>query len=138
MAPWNKLGSAIVTHDRHFGESGRGNGQFRLPRHITVLPDGNLCVSDSVNLRLQILTPEGEWVQNMGSQGSGPGELRGPSGIVSEGGNIFVVEGGNHRVQKLRLADGEPLGIHRAHVTNQIEADVGDVVAEPLGATEPA
>ena len=90
MVPWSKLGSAIVAQDRHFGESGRGNGQFRLPRHICVLPDGNLCVSDSVNLRLQILTPDGDWVQNIGTQGSGPGELRGPT-IASPSGPLAGV-----------------------------------------------
>ena len=108
-------GFAIVTYDRTFGESGRGNGQYRLPRHITALPDGQLCVSDSVNQRLQVITPEGDFVRSIGEPGSGNGQLRGPCGIACENQQLFVVEGGNHRVQKLALGDGAPLGKAGSH-----------------------
>jgi DNA-binding beta-propeller fold protein YncE len=112
---WNKAGSAVLIHERHFGESGRNPGQFRLPRHICSLPDGNLCISDTVNQRLQVVTPEGEFIQSIGKAGAGAGELRGPSGVTCEGGMLYVVEGGNHRVQKLALADGSPLGRAGSH-----------------------
>ena len=80
-----KPGSAqpsVLIHERHFGESGRGNGQFRLPRHICALPDNRLCISDTVNQRLQVVTPEGEFLYSIGKAGAGNGELRGPSGIA--------------------------------------------------------
>jgi DNA-binding beta-propeller fold protein YncE len=112
---WNKTSSAVLMHERHFGESGRNPGQFRLPRHICALPDGNLCISDTVNQRLQVVTPEGEFVNSIGKAGAGPGELRGPSGVTCENGCLFVVEGGNHRVQKLALADGAPIGRAGSH-----------------------
>ena len=111
----NKGSFAIVTYDRTFGESGRGNGQYRLPRHITALPDGQLCVSDSVNQRLQVITPEGDFVRSIGEPGSGNGQLRGPCGVACENQQLFVVEGGNHRVQKLALGDGAPLGKAGSH-----------------------
>ena len=106
---------AIVTYDRTFGESGRGNGQYRLPRHLCALPDGHLCISDSVNQRLQVITPEGDFVRSIGEPGSGNGQLRGPCGIACENQQLFVVEGGNHRVQKLALGDGAPLGKAGSH-----------------------
>ena len=112
---FGKQSSAILIHERHFGESGRNPGQFRLPRHICALPDGNLCISDTVNQRLQVVTPEGEFMYSIGKAGAGPGELRGPSGVTCEGGNLYVVEGGNHRVQKLMLADGAPAGRAGSH-----------------------
>ena len=52
-----------------------------------------------------------------------PGELRGPSGVVCENGQLFVVEGGNHRVQKLALRDGAVLGAVGRHG----DGDVGRV-----------
>ena len=107
--------ATLLAHERSFGESGRGPGQFRLPRHICTLPDGNLCISDTVNQRLQMMTPEGEHIQSIGEPGSAPGQLRGPSGVACENGQLFVVEGGNHRVQKLALADGAPLGRAGSH-----------------------
>lgn len=112
---WNKNSPAVVIHERTFGESGKGNGQFRLPRHICTLPDGNLCVSDSVNQRLQIVSADGTYVQSIGEPGAGPGQFRGPCGVACEGGQLFVVEGGNHRVQKMALADGAPLGKAGSH-----------------------
>jgi len=112
---WNKASAAIVVYERSFGESGHNDGQFRLPRHICSLPDGNLCVSDTVNQRLQIVTPEGDFVQSIGSHGSANGQLRGPCGVACENSNLFVVEGGNHRVQKLGLGDGAPLGKAGSH-----------------------
>ena len=112
---WNKANAAVLIHERHFGESGRNPGQFRLPRHICALPDGNLCISDTVNQRLQVVTPEGEFMYSIGKLGAGPGELRGPSGVACENGMLFCVEGGNHRVQKLALADGAPLGRAGSH-----------------------
>ena len=115
MPAWAKVGNAILTVERSFGESGKNHGQYRLPRFITTLPDGNLLISDSVNLRLQIVTPEGEFVQSIGSAGSGPGQLRGNSGVVSDGSVIYAVEAGNHRVQRLKLAEGEPMGSAGSH-----------------------
>ena len=112
---WNKASPQIVIHERSFGESGKGPGQFRLPRHICALPDGNLCISDSVNQRLQIVNSEGVFQYSIGEPGSGTGQLRGPCGVACEGGHLFVVEGGNHRVQKLALADGAPLGKAGSH-----------------------
>lgn len=112
---WGKMGTAVVAFERSFGESGRGAGQYRLPRHIAMTPDGNLCVSDSVNLRLQIVKPEGEHVSSFGSQGSAPGQLRGPSGVACDGSVIYIVEGGNHRVQKLRADSGEPVSSAGTH-----------------------
>ncbi|KOO24336.1 NHL repeat containing protein [Chrysochromulina tobinii] len=111
----NKGSFAIVTYDRTFGESGRGNGQYRLPRHLCALPDGHLCISDSVNQRLQVITQEGDFVRSIGEPGSGNGQLRGPCGIACENQQLFVVEGGNHRVQKLALGDGAPLGKAGSH-----------------------
>ena len=34
--------------------------------------------------------------------------LRGPSGLVCDGSNLFVCEAGNHRIQKLKLATSSP------------------------------
>eukprot|EP00322_Chrysochromulina_rotalis_P029239 CAMPEP_0115834230 /NCGR_PEP_ID=MMETSP0287-20121206/3577_1 /TAXON_ID=412157 /ORGANISM="Chrysochromulina rotalis, Strain UIO044" /LENGTH=331 /DNA_ID=CAMNT_0003287661 /DNA_START=15 /DNA_END=1010 /DNA_ORIENTATION=- len=112
---WGKVNNAILSIERSFGESGKAPGQFRLPRFITALPDGNLLVSDSVNLRLQVMTPDGEFLQSIGSAGSGPGQFRGNAGVVCDGSVIYVVEAGNHRVQRMKLAEGEPMGTAGSH-----------------------
>jgi len=108
-------GRTIVVNERYFGESGSGPGQFKMPRFICTLPNGNICVSDFLNQRLQILTPSGRLEATIGEQGNTPGKLCGPSGVFCEGDHIFVAEGGNHRLQKLTLADGKAVSRAGSH-----------------------
>lgn len=54
-------------------------------------------------------------MRSIGEPGSGNGQLRGPCGVACENQQLFVVEGGNHRVQKLALGDGAPLGKAGSH-----------------------
>jgi len=101
--------SVVVYEGHSFGESGELPGQFKLPRFICTTPNG-LCVSDFVNQRLQCVTADtGKAVQSYGNGfGALPGQLCGPSGVACEGSHLFVCEGGNHRIQKILLADGTP------------------------------
>ncbi len=45
-----------------WGEPGAGPGQFNLPHGIAVAPDGMVFVADRENSRLQLFTPQGEFV----------------------------------------------------------------------------
>jgi len=55
--------SAIRDPVRIIGSKGDDPGQFRFPRHMAILHDGNLVVADRRNNRVQILTPEGHCVR---------------------------------------------------------------------------
>ena len=107
--------NTILQLERHFGESGTGEEQFRMPRFICNLPDDKLCISDFLNQRLVVVNTRGQAVEALGESGTGPGKLNGPSGVYCERDSIYVCEGGNHRVQKLALADGSPMGRAGAH-----------------------
>ena len=50
--------AAIAVLERSFGESGDGDGQLRLPRHLCSTSDGNIVISDTGNQRLCIFTPD--------------------------------------------------------------------------------
>ena len=45
-----------------WGEIGDGPGQFRLPHGICLAPDGRLLVADRENDRIQIFSPDGEYL----------------------------------------------------------------------------
>ncbi len=47
---------------RSWGEPGIGPGQFFLPHGICIAPDGRVFVADRENDRLQIFSPEGEFL----------------------------------------------------------------------------
>ena len=92
-----------------FGESGEGPGQYKLPRFIAVTPKGSLVISDFVNQRVQLVSDAGRHQHTIGTHGTAPGHINGPSGVACDSNHIFLCEGGNHRVQKLSI-DGTPVG----------------------------
>ncbi|HZW31283.1 MAG TPA: peptidyl-alpha-hydroxyglycine alpha-amidating lyase family protein [Isosphaeraceae bacterium] len=54
--------SADGTLIRSWGEPGSGPGQFHLPHGIAVAPDGRVFVADRENDRIQIFSPDGEFL----------------------------------------------------------------------------
>jgi len=75
------------------------------PSHIIKLPGGNVLVSDMVGSHvLKIYDSTGTLIQTIGSgtgvASSAPGEFDAPEGIsIGPGGNIYVVDSDNHRVE---------------------------------------
>ena len=58
-------------------------------------PDGNIVVHDRAYSRIMVYSPEGEFIRQIGRQGSGPGELSMTAfmGITGDG-NIYVTQRG--------------------------------------------
>lgn len=81
--------------------------EFREPNHPVVGPDGNIWLPDGWNSRIAIFAPDGTWLEDWGTEGSGDGEFLfenggiGFGGVAFDGdGNIYVADSGNQRVQK--------------------------------------
>ncbi len=82
-------------------EGETGGGLFFGPRDIIFLPDGNLLITDTGNHRLQVLTPEGDFVQAIGSQGVQVGQFYEPVGLGIYGDELFyVADTWNGRIQQ--------------------------------------
>ncbi|OKP89213.1 fibronectin type III domain-containing protein [Paenibacillus sp. P32E] len=86
-------------------------GAFSNPYSVTVDSSGNVYVADFENHRIQKLTAAtgvwSEWKKDGGGSGSGLGEFANPSGVaVDSGGNVYVADYYNHRIQKLTAATG--------------------------------
>jgi DNA-binding beta-propeller fold protein YncE len=88
---------------RRWGKPGSGPGDFAFthgptgPAHyvgkIAVGPDGNVYVSDSGNARVQVFTPDGRFIRQFGSFGSGKGQFLRPFDLVVDGaGNVYVAD----------------------------------------------
>lgn len=68
---------------------------------------GRVWVS-STNNRVQQFTADGQYLTGFGGEGSGPGQFLIPHGIaIDRRGDMYVVDSGNHRVQKF---SGAPRG----------------------------
>ncbi|MBI5666282.1 MAG: 6-bladed beta-propeller [Nitrospirae bacterium] len=75
------------------GKEGNTKGHFYKPTNISVTRAGKIVVSDSLNFRVQILSPEGEFLEAFGKAGDGPGYFSRPRGVASDSdGNIYVVD----------------------------------------------
>jgi DNA-binding beta-propeller fold protein YncE len=81
-------------------ERGAEKGQFNLPTQIAVAPDGNIYVLDGGNFRVQVFSPEGEFIQTWGEAGRNFGDLARPRGLaVDRVGNVYVSDAAYRNVQ---------------------------------------
>jgi len=87
-----------ITHHCSFGSRGNENGQFHFPYNIAFDRSGDVYVADYSNHRIQVFTPEGQYLRTFGSKGAGPGELHDPAGVAIDGDRVYVAEVNNHCV----------------------------------------
>ena len=82
-----------------FGKQGKGDGEFNIPRCLSVNKAGHLMVCDELNHRVQVFELNGKFITKFGTKGSGIGEFKNPnSTAVLSDGRIVVTEFNNHRV----------------------------------------
>ena len=83
-------------------------GQFKSPSGILPLPSGDLCVADTNNHRLQVISRSGEVRCIFGAgPGGGVGEFQQPTGLACDGDSLYVADSGNCRIHKLSLPSGQ-------------------------------
>lgn len=95
-----------------WGSHGAELGQFLRPQSLAVDEHDHLWVADACNHRIQIFDATGDeakLIGHWGVEGTAPGELRYPYGILLADNHVYVTEFGNHRVQKFTRA-GEWVG----------------------------
>lgn len=82
-----------------WGDSGNGEGQFYWPHAVSIDAKQNIYVCDRENSRIQVFTPEGEFIKMWTHIGQ-------PWGVcIPPGGNIFTVDGKNMKAMML-TSDG--------------------------------
>jgi hypothetical protein len=96
---------------KDLGSEGTAPGQLKGPFDVAALPEGALCVADSVNHRLHIFSKaRGAAPRFIGGSGKQPGQFQYPFGVACDGTSLYVADTFSNRVQKLRLVDGAHLG----------------------------
>jgi DNA-binding beta-propeller fold protein YncE len=74
------------------GQPGTEPGAFNAPTHIDFV-DNRLYVVDTLNARVQTLTPQGKPLSTVGERGLYVGNLTHPKGVaVDNDGNVYVTE----------------------------------------------
>jgi DNA-binding beta-propeller fold protein YncE len=89
---------------RRWGKPGSGPGDLRFisadpstpadaQGKIAVGPDGLVYVSDSGNARVEVFTPEGKFIRQFGSYGTGKGQFLLPGDVaVDNAGDVYVAD----------------------------------------------
>ena len=76
-----------------FGADGAMPGMFHYPTNIFATSTGDIIVSDALNFRVQVFSPEGRFLFTFGRMGDAPGTFSRPKGVASDSdGNIYVVD----------------------------------------------
>ena len=76
-----------------FGTDGATAGMFHYPTNIFVTLTGDIIVSDALNFRVQVFSPEGRFLFTFGRIGDEPGTFSRPKGVAADSdGNIYVVD----------------------------------------------
>jgi DNA-binding beta-propeller fold protein YncE len=110
-----------------WGTPGQGQGQFHLPHSIAIDPDGKLYVADRSNKRIQIFSPDGNFL----GQWTGMG---GPNDITrGKDGNYYIAEqedDGKPACVSVRDANGNVLArLESRHVHGVGVDSRGDIYA---------
>lgn len=75
------------------GKRGSEKGEFNFPTNIALDRKGRLYVTDTINHRVQIFDPEGNFVETFGGQGRRRGDFLKPKGIALDPwDNIYVTD----------------------------------------------
>ncbi len=84
---------------------GFGQGMFKVPHGLRVLPDGQLWTTDNGNHVLRKFNSTGRLITTLGTEGKpGGGQtgFRAPDDVVIDSrGNLYVADSGNGRIAKL-------------------------------------
>lgn len=100
-------------HLMDIGKRGTGDGEFNLPRDVTIGKDDLLYVVDGGNFRVQVFKPDGTFVRVFGAIGRQSGQFSRPKEAATDvDGNVYIVDSafGNFQIfspdGKLLLAVG--------------------------------
>jgi DNA-binding beta-propeller fold protein YncE len=86
---------------RVIGSKGDGPLQFKDPRQVYIAPDDFVFVADSLNHRVQVLTPSLDFHAFIGE-----GELHWPTGVCANADVVAVAEASDHRISVFDRHDG--------------------------------
>lgn len=82
------------------GYLGQGDGEFQLPNHLQITPDGLVYVVDSLANLVKVYAPDNQLARQFGGPGTQAGQFNFPTGVaVGPTGEVFVSDQGNERIQ---------------------------------------
>ncbi len=100
---------ATGTLQSRVGQRGSDDAEFNMPTAVAVGPDGWIYVTDTMNCRVQVFSPELQFGRSFGSLGVRPGQFRRPKGIAVDADNVVYVVDSDYNNFQMFTAQGQPL-----------------------------
>lgn len=135
-------GVVVRDYPNCFREPAQVVSQVTSPRYVAISRDGDIFVTCSREQCVFVYDSSGQRKATIGSPGTGELQFKNPSGIAISEDVVYVVENGNHRVQKFTTggkflgffgcfgsSDGElnqPMGICISHGGDIYVSDCGN------------
>jgi DNA-binding beta-propeller fold protein YncE len=116
------------------------DGMFRQVTDVAWDKSGNTYISDGyVNSRIGKVDKDGNWLKSWGEPGSGPGQFDTPHSLaVDAGGNVYVADRGNRRIQ---VFDGEGKFLRQITIDVPVDPDarpaIGNKRVQTTGSRAP-
>jgi sugar lactone lactonase YvrE len=82
------------------GSAGTGHGQFTRPGGIAIDAEGHAWVADQG--RVEEFDAQGHFIAQIGTGGTGAGQLSEANAVTISKGNIWVADAGNNRVEEFK------------------------------------
>jgi tripartite motif-containing protein 71 len=77
---------------------------FGLPRGIDIGPDKNIYMADTFHFTIQVISPDGKRLAEVGEQGTGPAQFDFPNDVaVRSDGVIYVADRENNRIEAVQI-----------------------------------
>jgi len=94
----DKTGKLLLEFGKSSSMFKSGQGELSKPQGLTCSPQGVLFVADSGNDRFQAFNHQALFQFSGGEKGSGPGQLKDPTGIAWDKDRVYVSDAGNKKV----------------------------------------
>lgn len=82
----------------------RGGGVLRFPQTIAIGPDGAVYVGDQSSSVVQVFSPDGAFLREVGRAGTRPGELTAVGAVAVAADNTLLVADGSNRIDRFDAA----------------------------------
>jgi DNA-binding beta-propeller fold protein YncE len=93
----------ICTTKCQAGIAGSGKGQFYGPLGVSIDSSGDIWVVDLANERVEEFNEGATYLRQFGSSGSGAGQLSSPMNVAFAGGNAYVTDESNNRLDEFSM-----------------------------------
>ncbi len=97
-----------IYHPNGFLQGSVGDGMIQMPNDLAFDNGGNLYVADSLSHTIKVFDISGQWLRDIGSPGSGDGQLDFPVALSidygNETGELYVADQGHAAIQVFNLA----------------------------------